>query len=297
MVNTLNSKISGSVKDAPELENSSLISNEKLRELYAAMVKCRILGQRASELFQQGKLASDFHGSAGLEASAAAVAIDLGPGDMLCVASGRWLPALVKGMSPESLFLALAPDAGSSKEVLTSAEAERNGVLLAGDQTQQRTLVLHRAAEARAKKNGTVVAVFTSSAHSSLDGWREVMSSAAAETLPIVFVHHAEETETNVSSPNRRAGNPEALFHGVPAICVDAVDPVAIYRVAFEAILRARQDRGATLLECTTVAEWSVDPVSAMKNYLRRKGIEPHERQIVEALHRELDLATRFLVH
>jgi TPP-dependent pyruvate/acetoin dehydrogenase alpha subunit len=104
--------------------------------------------------------------------------------------------------------------------------------------------------------------------------------------------------------------NPEALVHGVPSIAVDAHDPVAIYRVAYEAIVRARQRRGATLLECMTDIQTvldnadsspadggSNDPLAVMKKYLKSKGIEPelHNGQIVAAFNYELDLATRFL--
>jgi len=297
MVNTLNSTIRDSAKDEPLQENWSLISNEKLLDLYALMVKCQMLEQRATGLLQQGEPASDFCCSAGREASAAAVAIDLTPGDTLSVPPGDWLPAFAKGMSPESLFLALASGTVSAREALTAAEAERNNVLLAGDQPQQRKFVLERAVDARAQKDGAVVAVFITSAPAALDGWRKVMTSAAAETLPIILVHHTDGAAISAPSPSRRGKNPEAFLHGVPAISVDATDPVAIYRVAFEAILRARQNRGATLLECTAVTTWSVDPVSAMHDYLRRKAIDPsrHERQIVEGFQRDLDLATRFL--
>jgi TPP-dependent pyruvate/acetoin dehydrogenase alpha subunit len=298
-MNTLNSKISGSANEESGHEGFSLISNEKLLELYAVMVKCRMLERRATELVQQGQLTSDFCGFTGREASAAAVAVDLTPGDTLFVPSDGWLAAFAKGMSPENLFVALTSGARSAGETLTAAETARNNVFLAGDQAQQRKSVLARADDASAKKNGAVVTVFTSSAPDSLDGWRNVMISAAAETLPIIFVHHRDGAEISSPGPSRRGRNPEAFLHGVPAISVDAMDPVAIYRVAFEAILRARQNRGATLLECTTVTAWSVEPASAMHDYLRRKGVEPsrHERQIVEGFQRELDMATRFLHH
>ena len=78
-----------------------------------------------------------------------------------------------------------------------------------------------------------------------------VMTAAASQKLPIVFAHYAEAA-SQVSEPTAKgkAKNPEALFHGLPAIAVDASDAVAVYRVAYEAIIRARQGRGATLLQC-----------------------------------------------
>ena len=89
---------------------------------------------------------------------------------------------------------------------------------------------------------------------------------------------------------------------------------MAVYRVAYEAIIRARQGRGATLLECVAhqaesksakreaasdseIQVNSADPVSTMEIYLETKGIEPkgHNREVVAAFNRDLELATRFL--
>src|SRR4051812_42146962 len=87
----------------------SLISNEKLLAIYAAMLKCRLLEQRATALFQHGTLDTDLHVSAGLEATAAAGVVDLQQGDTLCLAPNDWIPAFVKGLSLDTLFRALAP--------------------------------------------------------------------------------------------------------------------------------------------------------------------------------------------
>src|SRR5579859_5255189 len=103
------SKPERKVKPVPPKETFSLVSNEKLLAIYAAMVKCRMVQQRAAMLFQQGKLASDLHASSGREAASAAIAIDLLPGDMLSLSGGDWLPAFVKGMTLETLFRALSP--------------------------------------------------------------------------------------------------------------------------------------------------------------------------------------------
>ena len=107
----------------------------------------------------------------------------------------------------------------------------------------------------------------------------------------------------------------DATLNGIPAIAVDASDAVAIYRVACEAIARARQGRGPTLVECVPVPDAGAlppsaerihlqtefralnDPNLAMKDHLKRKGLwnEENFRQWVIDFERELDVATRFL--
>jgi TPP-dependent pyruvate/acetoin dehydrogenase alpha subunit len=309
------SKSEPKAKPAPPKETFSLVSHEKLLAIYAAMLKCRMVQQRAAMLFQQGKLASDLHASLGREATSAAIAIDLQPGDSLGLAAGDWLPALVKGMTLEGLFRALAPAQPNCDAAPAASELEYKNILPAGDKAQAPVSIRDRALAAQAATQNSVVAVVLPSNEQSLKPWHDVMAAAASQRLPIVFVHYADAAEQpGIAKAGRKSKNPSALFHGVPAITVDALDAVAAYRVAYEAIMRARQGRGATLLECATQVQSSIlgnakdgkpssnpprltDSISTMEAYLKSKGIEPapHNQQTVAAFNHELDLATRFL--
>jgi TPP-dependent pyruvate/acetoin dehydrogenase alpha subunit len=307
------SKPDRKAKPAPPKETFSLVSHEKLLAIYAAIVKCRMVQQRAAMLFQQGKLASDLHASSGREAASPAIAIDLQAGDSLSLSAGDWLPALVKGVTLESLFRALASASAQLNGVDAPAASamEQKNILPAGDKSLRPDSIRDRAVAAQAAKQNSIVAAILPSDEQSLKPWHDILAAAASQTLPIVFVHYGD---AGAVQPSRKSRNPGALFHGVPAITVDALDAVAVYRVAYEAIVRARQGRGATLLECTTHAgipastkggarssdpHLVCDPVSMMEDYLRSKGIEPaqHNQQIVAAFNHDLDLATRFLVH
>lgn len=291
----------------PPEKTFSLISNEKLVAIYAAMLKCRLLQQRATSLFQHGRLDSDLHLSAGREATAAAAVIDLEPADTLCIAPNDWLPAFVKGMSLETLFRALAP---SALQVAGSVqiEAEHKNIYHSSANSDVQRVLLERASAASAEKKGTVAAAFIPQGAASLAQWQKTIQSAGAKKLPAIFIHYSDAAEDTQAG---RSAKPEALLHGVPSIAVDARDPVAAYRVAYEAIVRARQLRGATLLECimdlqssspnngegATTDPITTDPVAAMETYLKTKGIEAeaHNPEIIAAFNRDLDLATRFL--
>lgn len=312
MAKILNSKTEP-VPNRPQAANEtfSLISDEKLLAIYTAMVKCRMLEQRATMLFQQGKLGSDLHGSAGREASAAAVCIDLQPEDTLSIAPHDWLPAFLKGMSLEGVFRAL-DHAESQRDSRDTGELMQKNLVIPANHTPPLEMIRERAADAQTQSKGAIVLVFIPAEPNSLRPWQKTMAQAGAKKLPIVFMHyvnHSLSTQTKT-----RSGNPAAMLHGVPAIAVDAGDPVAVYRVAFEAIIRARQARGATLIECTTSPTLpsasgmnngvqrgdetaSADPLAAMEAHLKRTGIEPgpHNRLIVENFTCDLDLATRFL--
>ena len=313
MAKALKSKTDRNTKPATPPETFSLVSNEKLLAIYSAMVRCRMLEQRATLLFQQGKLASDLHASSGREASAAAIAVELGPGDALSIAPGDWLPAFVKGVTLENLFRTLAPPSTSPNALQSPvpADLEYKSVLLAGDDSHRIEAIRGRAQKNQTSQKDEIVAAYLPNGSALSRPWQGIMAAASSQRLPIVFVRYGDsEPPARETSGQRKAKNPEALIHGVPAIAVDALDAVAVYRVAYEAILRARQGRGATLLECSFLtpampnsagesrtSPSSTDPIFVMETYLKRKGIEPeqHNLQIVAAFNRDLELATRFL--
>ncbi|MBS1806174.1 MAG: hypothetical protein JST28_22765 [Acidobacteria bacterium] len=281
----------------------SLIPDERLLAIYGSMIKCRLLELRATALFQHGKLDSDLHASSGLEATASAACIDLQQGDTLCLAPNDWLPAFVKGISLDAVFRELARSALHS-EGSVQIEGEHKNIILPSTKSDAQKALLDRASQASAAKNSAVAAAFLSSGSESLNKWQKAIETAGTKRLPVVFVHYSSSGDAVDSSPTQR---PEALLHGVPSIAVDAHDPVAVYRVAYEAIVRARQRRGATLIECLIDAPGpsrgadgdpvGFDSVAAMESYLKSKNINPviDKQDIIAAFNRDLDLATRFL--
>jgi TPP-dependent pyruvate/acetoin dehydrogenase alpha subunit len=288
----------------------SLISNEKLIAIYAAMLRCRMIGQRARSLFQQDKLRNNLL-PMGREASTVASVIDLGREDTLCLHDDDLMPGIVKGASPEHVLRALATarkDQTLDDSLSRAAEFDRLNILLTPTAESQIRAVRERAQAAKRGKKGRVVLAFPCSSESRAK-WDEAMRLAGLRNLPIVFVFY------DAWKPEGGAGPREAMLNGLPAMVVDAGDAVAIYRVACEAIARARQGRGPSIVECVTVHDGGAtspaagrihiesehpvpnDPILTMEDYLKRKGLwsEPSYRQWVADYGRELDLATRFM--
>lgn len=295
--------------ESTDTKTFSLISDEKLLAIYAGMLKCRLLQQRAAELFQHGKLESDLHASVRREATAVSVAIDLSKDDALAQAQGDWLPSFVKGLSPESIFRLLA--AQHNKSALT--EAASQNISFPSPEADVPELARNHASSDLAQRNGAVAVAFLPPASDSLSLWHKTIQAAGKSKLPLIFVQYGNDfaAESGIAPSNSRVSGPVTLIHGVPAIAVDALDAVAVYRVAYEAITRARQLRGATILQCITddrtssslpndesiAAEPSLEPIAAMETYLRRKKIEfdTAQKQTILQFKRELDLASRFL--
>jgi len=295
--------------ETSEVQQFSLISNEKLIAIYGVMLKSRLLEYRATELFQHGLLDSDLHASSGREAIAASATIDLQEGDSLALPGGDWLPCLNKKLPLEFIFRELAPASLRSAAAVEMEMSSKN-ILLSSSTIDLPQTVRERATANAVAKNGDIVEVFLDARSKSSVDWKKTIQACAVGKLPIVFIQYSDAS--NVSSEGKQESAPKAvaaLYEGIPSISVDAHDAVAVYRVAYEAIVRARQLRGATLIQCVVqdpeattrrdvTSAPTLDPVESMERYLKGKNIDPAKSclQIIAGFQRELDLATRFLL-
>jgi hypothetical protein len=238
---------SAPAESAPAQDGFSLISNQKLLQLYATMLKCRLLEDRIRA--EWGHLRG--FGAArsgnpppprGREAAVAGVLIDLHSDDTVAAASLDLIPRFVNGTPLTALFRTLrrsispssqdsyTPYFSASAAVANHAQADKKiGVVFSGGDAEQRT-------------------------------WTEALRLASVHHPPTIFV----------SWKSRK--RPSLDF---PVMTVDACDVVAVYRVASESIAHARQGFGPTLIECL---HWkgpdaTRNPLVNMEKYLDRKGL------------------------
>ena len=67
----------------PKEKATPLISDDKLRQLYASMLKCRMLQERALKISKRSKVTDNLSFTVGQEATTVGVVLDLRPGDMI----------------------------------------------------------------------------------------------------------------------------------------------------------------------------------------------------------------------
>jgi len=234
----------------------SLISDERLVELYATMLKCRMIEERLPG--QHGTAKKD-------EASAVGVAINLMKADSVHATAGAWRPQFIRG----------AP----LKDLLAEQSAAANGLGL--DASFDRATEQARAHKANGK--GAIAVAFASSEHASARPWEKTLKHAAKHNLPILLV--CQNGAAGGKTPTRKTARSMELSlraqqYGLPWIVVDGHDVVAVYRVACEAITHARKGNGPTLIDCQS---WNVDgapdaildhdPIVNMEKYLEGKGL------------------------
>jgi TPP-dependent pyruvate/acetoin dehydrogenase alpha subunit len=233
----------------------SIISNEKLCQLYISMVKCRLLAERLQN--RAGETAS------GHEAAAAGVISALLPGDAVAVAQGNLIALFLQNEQRDKPLKALLARAAET------------------DFAAQLKLTLRTAQANKTAGNGKIaVAFFSKDEHVP----EKTLQQASAKRLPVLFVRQATVFSDAFGAP----------ISGVPAIPVDGRDVVAVYRVATESVTHARKGNGPTLIECIFDPTEAHDPILKMEAYLTRKGLfrEAWKLEEVANFTQELDAVT-----
>ena len=278
-------------------EEFSLISNAKLIALYENLLKYRMAARRRSGVLEEkaGKTLKRGH-----EAGIVGVAIDLRSEDAVCSPDGAWLSGVME-RSPMDALLRPSSNGhqGTARTGSAKTKEKPTGVL-----PSNAHMAMGAALASKARKNGQITVVFANG--DADESWSEALEIAGAHGLPIIFVKQ-ESSGRNGRSAKRgtqaknASSSESATF---PRIPVDRNDVVAVHRVANEAIARARQGRGPTVIECRPFdvqtsngahahgnGKTAPDAIATMEQYLRRKGLLDGriKRDLVERFTKELD--------
>jgi TPP-dependent pyruvate/acetoin dehydrogenase alpha subunit len=254
-------------------EKFSLISNEKLLALYKNLLKCREARQRSKRANGRPVAPAIY------DAAMVGTGIDLEAGDVVCSLDLEVLAAISEGSALEMLFSIF----GHGREN-GSRGARKLGMPNGLNGTPFAHGLIGTALASKTAKNGRVAVVYCNGKNP--ESLRETLHIATVHALPVIFVQqldsgNGQETESEKAGKKKEAdGTP-----WYPNISVDTDDLVAVYRVAYESISRARLGRGPTLIECHTVrfpdgtqdgnGRQTGDSVQNMEHYLRAKGLDP----------------------
>ncbi len=108
---------------------------------------------------------------------------------------------------------------------------------------------------AKLSKSGAVSVAFFGDGAVNNGAFHEALNMASIWKLPVLFVcennQFATEVPFSYSSGNPSVGNRGSAY-GIPGFELDGNDVLEIHRVAGEAIARAREGGGPTLVECKT---------------------------------------------
>ncbi|MGC2403558.1 MAG: thiamine pyrophosphate-dependent enzyme [Acidobacteriaceae bacterium] len=274
----------------------SLISDTKLKQLYATMLHCRLLSEHARSL--RGRRRDLYSASLGQEAIVTGCAVDLRSYDSLILAAHQPIAALAKGAKLKDLISRLY--AGEDDANIP----QKHIFHPAPNLTEQLQMANDIALDVKQKQKVNVVVAYIAMPTASLDEERGMLKAAVSRRLPIMFV-----VENNPSAPphaNNGRLRPalEAPIDGLTSMVVDANDVVAVYRVAYESLDRLRQDGGPVLIEGRTYRldgrpspRAERDPLTHMERYLSTKKLfsDHWKNQLIQQFSRDLDDAIQAL--
>ncbi|HEX6467228.1 MAG TPA: thiamine pyrophosphate-dependent dehydrogenase E1 component subunit alpha [Terriglobales bacterium] len=302
---------------------ASPIGEEKLKQLYATMLKCRMLEEKARLLFKQGKFAGNYYAAVGQEGTEVGCAIDLKPEDTVAPSHRDFIANYIKGAPLKFMYAQLyarsdSPDKGRSSPA-HCGYAPLNIITPASTIAAQLNIGTGVALAYKMQKKPYVAMAFSGDGSTSLGFWHEALNFAGVQNLPIVYVVQNNlwaESVTVKMQTKVEDLSVKAQAYGFPGITVDGNDVVAVYRVAQEAIHRARNGGGPTLIECKTyrwyghseidpakyrspeeVELWkSRDPIPRMEEYLKKKNLwsDNFKQQIQNDFNKEIDEAIEF---
>ncbi|TBL81670.1 thiamine pyrophosphate-dependent dehydrogenase E1 component subunit alpha [Paenibacillus thalictri] len=306
------------------LQLPPMITEQKLVELYRQMWVIRYFDEKVDEFFAKGLIHGTTHLCVGQEATAAGACAVLEDRDKItsthrghghCIAKG----AEAKGMMAE-LFgreTGYCKGKGGSMHIadVDKGNLGANGIVGGGI-----PIAVGAALTSKMKNLGYVVVCFFGDGASNEGSFHESINLASVWGLPVVFF--CENNQYGMSGSVKEMTNIEnlaerAAAYGIPGKVVDGNDLIEVLNVTSEAVERARQGHGPTLIEAKTYRykghsksdgkkyrtreeeqEWRTtrDALDRLKGYLIENGLsdEAALEELRISAQREIEDAVKF---
>ncbi|HTZ28712.1 MAG TPA: thiamine pyrophosphate-dependent dehydrogenase E1 component subunit alpha [Streptosporangiaceae bacterium] len=237
------------------LERKTL-TREQLLDAYRIMRSIREFEERVHREFATGEIPGFVHLYAGEEASAAGVCLTLDERDTIASTHRGHGHCIAKGVDVGEMMAEIygrrtgsCHGKGGSMHIadLSKGMLGANGIVGGGP-----PLICGTALAAKLKGTGGVSVAFFGDGGSNQGTTLESMNLACVWNLPAIFIAenngYAETTASSWSVASDNIADRAAGF-GMPGVIVDGFDFFATYEAASEAIARARQGGGPTLIE------------------------------------------------
>jgi TPP-dependent pyruvate/acetoin dehydrogenase alpha subunit len=228
--------------------------------LYNRMVLIRMFEDKAVELFGQGLITGSTHPCIAQEATSVGACAALRPDDLVLATYRGHGIALAKGSDPRHVLAELltrttgcCKGRGGSMHLCDAAKGflGTNAIVAA-----HIPIAGGAALSAKLRKTGQVVACFFGDGASCEGEFFETLNMAALWKIPLILI--CENNGYAISVPTRLSQcTPDiadrARGFGIPAATVDGNDLFAVRDATAEAVRRARDGGGPTLIEAKTV--------------------------------------------
>jgi TPP-dependent pyruvate/acetoin dehydrogenase alpha subunit len=266
---------------APAWDNP-LIPNKKLREIYTALVQLRLLEEHVAALQQRAKAAARLHSALGEEAARVSVALSQRPGDLTSDARPGISADFLGGVKlPDILHRVYALTSGARKDNAPASKQNPAQLPILDDTADRLHLAMGAALGVASSRKGALAVAYVYPGDLLLPRWKSIFRMISAHCAPMLLVALNGPSTTGTSLKSGVLSHTSTAC-GVPGIPVDAADPVALYRVAQESMLRARAGGGPVLMECIPFQLGGqkpvpADPVITLQHFMLSRKIVTQE--------------------
>ncbi len=241
------------------MSNQELPGKDKLLCMYKKMYEIRCLEEKLYQLFLTEPMPGTMHQSTGQEAIAVGVCENLRQDDYVISTHRGHGQYIAKGGSLNKIMAEMfAKKTGCCRGMGGSMHLTdiKVGILVATAIVGAGIPIATGAAlSSKLKRTDQVTACFFGEGASNTGAFHEGINLAAVWKLPVIFI-----CENNLYGFSTFFGKTtlvanvadRASSYGIPGTVVDGNDVLAVYKVAKEAVVRARQKEGPTLIECKT---------------------------------------------
>ena len=304
-------------KEAGDKTASSDVSQKIMLTMYRNIYATRQFELKSTELYRQGLIYGYLHPYLGEEAVAAGVCAALRPDDYIvsthrghghCICKGADLKLMIAEIMGKAT--GYCKGQGGSMHISSKADSNlgANGIVAAGI-----PIACGAGMTIKIKGSDQVAVTFFGDGGSNQGVFGESLNFASVYNLPVLFIlennHFAVSTPVEFSAASCELANIGSSY-GVPGICVDGNDAVAVYLETKGAVEQARSGGGPTLIEASTyrhgghhvndpgsymdpdvLAEWKGrDPLHMLRGKLDESDAKKIEKQVDE----EIETAIEF---
>lgn len=235
------------------------LAQDMLKHMYRTMVAIRMFEETVKQEFAKGRIPGFVHLYAGEEAVATGVCTALRPSDTItsthrghghCIAKGCDLKLMMAEIYGKATGLCKGKGGSMHIADISKGMLGANGIVGGGP-----PLACGAGLTSLLTKSGDVCVCFFGDGAAEQGTFHESANLAAIWKLPVIFVAEnngfAESTPAHYHCAIENIAE-RAASYGIPGAVVDGMDVFAVYEAAQQAVKRAREGRGPSLLECKT---------------------------------------------
>ena len=274
------------IQDIKDSHRELGLTDDQVVDLYRTMLLTRRIDDRMWALNRQGRVPFVVSAS-GHEATQVGVVAAMDRDRDWSLPYYRDVGVAVAwGMTPTEIFLGVmskATDPSSGGRQMPNHWSHRAKRIFTHSSAIA-TQYPHAAGIAHALKTNNsdaVVAVHGGEGSTSEGDWSEAMNFAGIHQLPMIFVIENNQYAISVPVDEEVAGQiaDRARGYDIPGVYVDGNDILAVYKVAKEAVERARSGHGPTLIEAKTYRYYAHTSDDDDKTYRSREEVEMWRRR------------------